>query len=757
MDYTFNTLNDKDFEILSCDLLSKLFEKHVERFKQGRDGGVDGRFFSDSKEEVIIQCKHYFKSGFRKLLSDLTKKELPKITALNPKRYIVVTSISLSRKNKAHIENVLSPYIKCQNDIFGREDLNKLLQDYPKILLDHYKIWMSSTTVLQEVLHNAVSGRSKYKIEEIQQNADKYVVTENHKKAMDHLKKNKVLIITGEPGVGKTTLAEQICIHYASQGYSFVSIEDGIRDAEDLYQKDQKQIFLYDDFLGSVYFEAVSNKKDSHVMSFIDRIRNDKKKIFILTSRTNILNSGIVYSDFFHHKNVKKNEYVLRLSLLQDIDKARILYNHLWFGSLRNSLKNVFYKDKKYWKVIKHANFNPRLIEFITDSDRYTSTVKDYWAYVLSKLDNPNEVWEKCFNVQSNDYVRTIVYFTVLNGGTISEDYLRQCYQKWLSQGNKSSNINYDFQTVVKIAANTFINRNIRYQMPEITVFNPSVSDYVVNALKQNRFDFMVYFKILRTVRSLGSLESMFNNRIIDYQRKEVIFLDLLLDSIAQQKNVNYSLICAYHCCTNKAAEDSIIKILDQCINEPEEVDEIENFLFLVSEFYNKLDVDDYDFIVDVTGVLLQEKIDIIQLNLLTEVLNIQDHFINSVVRDSVMEYLESEIKMGADSISLDQYVTVEYVPDSVWDDPDDLVAEATYNDYEIVDAIATEIDEEVLEVAKKCNFLEGSIERLILATVDIESLADDYANSLSPAGENETNYTYKNLVNDVDLLFEKS
>ena len=47
-DYSFETLNDKGFEVLTVDLLSKEFNTHIERFKSGRDGGgVDGRFLRE--------------------------------------------------------------------------------------------------------------------------------------------------------------------------------------------------------------------------------------------------------------------------------------------------------------------------------------------------------------------------------------------------------------------------------------------------------------------------------------------------------------------------------------------------------------------------------------------------------------------------------------------------------------------------------------------------------------------------------------
>ena len=77
-DYDFNNLNDKEFEVLANDLVSKKEEAVVDRYKPGKDGGVDGRFFTINGEEVIIQSKHWIKSGISALIRHLKKKRTPK-------------------------------------------------------------------------------------------------------------------------------------------------------------------------------------------------------------------------------------------------------------------------------------------------------------------------------------------------------------------------------------------------------------------------------------------------------------------------------------------------------------------------------------------------------------------------------------------------------------------------------------------------------------------------------------------------------
>ena len=273
MNYDFSQLNDKEFEILAADLMSAFFGERIERFKPGRDGGVDGRFYSDASRENILQCKHYLKTGYKGLIRKLKGEEAQKVNKLGPNKYIFITSLPLSRDNKKEIRTVFSPHIKRDDDIFGQEDLNNLLARYPQIEENHFKLWISSTVVFHRIINNAIKGRSEYELEQIRNKSYKYVQTETYGQALSILKKTLVLIISGEPGIGKTTLAENICLYFASKDYEFIDIEESLSEAENIYTRGKKQIFYFDDFLGSNYFEAIENKKDSHIIKFIERIK----------------------------------------------------------------------------------------------------------------------------------------------------------------------------------------------------------------------------------------------------------------------------------------------------------------------------------------------------------------------------------------------------------------------------------------------------------------------------------------------------
>lgn len=70
--YDFSRLNDKEFENLVIDIIKQDYKsiQNIERFMAGRDGGVDGRFYSGSNN-VIIQCKHYLNTPYNSLLLSL--------------------------------------------------------------------------------------------------------------------------------------------------------------------------------------------------------------------------------------------------------------------------------------------------------------------------------------------------------------------------------------------------------------------------------------------------------------------------------------------------------------------------------------------------------------------------------------------------------------------------------------------------------------------------------------------------------------
>ena len=525
--YDFRSLNDKEFEAVVVDLLSESFGVRLERFKPGRDGGVDGRWFIPEGGEGVVQCKHWLGSGFRKLLQHLRDHERKKLERLNPTRYIVATSIPLSRQNKRDLQAAMAPYILSDSDVLGAEDLNDLLQQHPSIEARHYKLWLSSSGTLTQLLNRAILGRSRAELQDIRDEASLYVQTANHDQALEHLGRERVLILTGEPGIGKTTLAKQLILEHVARGYDLVTIEESLAEAEAVYIEEQQQIFYFDDFLGRTYLEALKSKQDSHIAGFMKRVSRDASKRFVLTSRTNILNQGAVLSELYSHSRVTRSRYELTIKSLTLVDRARILYNHLWHSNLGVEYIDELYAQKRYNVVIRHRNYNPRLIAFILDSDKVTGVApSEYWAHVEGTLGNPQDVWRHYFSAQLSQDCRDLVYITVLNGGQIAESQLRESFLRLPARLGMHPDLNeHDFSIASRHAAGSVLERRIAGIVGRVSysLFNPSIADYVLRYLGGANL-WRYYFLCVRTLDALGQLEQLKNQPFFGPER----YIDVL-------------------------------------------------------------------------------------------------------------------------------------------------------------------------------------------------------------------------------------
>lgn len=138
--FNFNILEPKEFENFIADIVAARESKSTDSFTivntqfSGKDYGID---FKINGEEIIGQAKRYAK---HQDLFKCLKKEVEKVKALAPKRYILVVSLPIKFEKRKELAQLFSPYIKSETDIIDATDLNRLLEDHPKVLLRHNKL-----------------------------------------------------------------------------------------------------------------------------------------------------------------------------------------------------------------------------------------------------------------------------------------------------------------------------------------------------------------------------------------------------------------------------------------------------------------------------------------------------------------------------------------------------------------------------------------------------------------------------------------
>jgi adenylate kinase family enzyme len=744
-DYNFETLHDKEFEELANDVISRVKNIKVERFKPGKDGGVDGRFYQSSDNEVIIQSKHYLKSGYTKLLRHCQNTEAAKVHKLNPSDYIFVCSESLSRMQKKELASAFFPYLK-ESNVYGKEDLNDYLKAFPDIERNHYKLWLTSTNTLQILLNQSTYLDSEWGLEKIKKFSKYYARTSNHDEAKDLLEKVHSIIISGEPGAGKTTLAEQLCLEYVLSGFELVIIEDDIKDAKNVFNKMGKQIFYFDDFLGSNYLEGIENKEDSKIMKFIEAIKGDDNKRFILTSRSSILNQGRNISAIFKNKNLEQREYVLNVTELEGIDKARILYNHIYFSQLNESYIEQLYIDKRYLEIINHKNFNPRLIEFITDVQRFDLiSSPEYWDKVEESINNPKDIWEHVFHNQLKEYERVLIFIIVYFGNKIEEEVLKTTVKKYF----KSKNIlttNIQFDKAIQTLSGSLITRVIGGESIVFELFNPSINDYVISICK-NDVDLIV--DILFQLNSLKAYKSYKSSYVFSFlsnsptpdNRVKLKLLEKINEEQAFSSHFYLFVLVFEDVALNYINDDvkassinELIKIIKaEGILEEVDSETISLLKYLIE--YDDLTIESLDWLGLIQGVL--------------------DYLPSSDTLKVISELIEEFTDRH--DIDCDEIITV--VQECVWeycvDNISDYVSERA-TDFESLDSDAVKLADEMIEEYK----IEMDFSAIdLMKHVDFDSIRQEFRDDYYYEADNEKATTASPEIefNEIEDLFEKT
>lgn len=499
MKYNLDVLNDKEFEDLCKDLLDITYEVNFQIFKAGKDDGIDLLYSKKTENEIVVQVKHYVTSTFAQLKQKLINDELGNIKKMSPTplRYVVATSLPLSPKQAKEIKDILSPFVRSTNDVYGRRRLESILSKNAHLEEKYFKLWLTSTNVLKRILNNAAITNSDFHKTQILFKTKRYVMTDDFPKAVEMLTENKFLIISGQPGVGKTSLAYMLICERLSAGCELFFSDGKISEIEGLLSHDskKKQIFFVDDFLGANLYDIRNPKNaENKIISFVSKIQAFPNKYLVFTSRTTILNQANHRFESLRRSRLTiDSKYELELGSYSALNKGKILYNHLFFGVQDSGFILPFFKKEVYTSIIKHKNFFPRLIEFITDARHFnTKKFPNVVDFVFHQLDHPEEIWKHAYEEQLEDEDRFLVMSLFsLGGAQVVYDSLETAFAARYDYEIANNNVHRKpqaYRNALKKLLDGFIQAS---QLPDgqnlYSFLNPSITDYLLVYLKVDK------------------------------------------------------------------------------------------------------------------------------------------------------------------------------------------------------------------------------------------------------------------------------
>lgn len=488
IDYDFLTLSPNEFENISRDLLQKKLSIFIESFTTGKDGGIDFRYTTDKTKTNIIQSKRY--KDYTSLYNHL-KKEVVKVKRLNPDKYILTTSVGLTPKNKTEIQKLFTPYLKNTEDILGRDDLNNLLGLHKDVENKYYKLWLTSVNILEKMLHSKIYNQSSFELDEIREQVKLYVQNDSFNEAVSILKNHHYIIISGIPGIGKTTLSRILILFLLSSEFEeFVYLTDTIDDGYEYFKDGKKQIFFFDDFLGKIRFDAKNLiNADNKIVKFIEKVKKTPDKVLIFATREYILSQARHTFGAFNVSNVEIAKCILDLSSYTKIIKAQIIYNHLFFANVPQPYLQNLIENENYLKLVNHKNYNPRIIETIINrkiwehcsSEEFSKAFKSYF-------DNPESVWKYAFENSLDKFSQYTLFVLLTLGTPVLIQDLELAIKEFLVKNNYKYFIAFDsikLNRAIRELENTFITtQKDSYDGIVIEFQNPSIQDFLVNYLK---------------------------------------------------------------------------------------------------------------------------------------------------------------------------------------------------------------------------------------------------------------------------------
>ena len=481
--YDINNLDYVEFEEFCCDYIERITNKKFKLYAVGKDGGID---IESIDGNIICQCKRYSDNSS---LTSVCEKEVVKLKKLNFNEYYLLTSRNMSAPYVNKIYNIFKEYMEDKSHIISKQDINRFLKEEKNkdILQKHHKLWLLSSNILSLYLEKYVHSTSKYEIEKAKKERKYFVETKPYYDALKIIDNKRILLLTGEPGVGKSITSRMIIYYMLTKynDYKFIfTPTNNVTKIIESMDDDAKEILFMDDFLGQTC-DNIDLQNLKEICFLLNMIKLNPNKKIIMNSRITIFNKVKNEENEFNKllKEINLDEYTISIDDISIVDRARIIYNLLYVNQIPYN-EFIIIKEK-YNSIIYHKSFNTRIIDY--SIIQYKENSKNHlYDLIIQNLDNPKDVWKSEFNrIEAIDKI--VMYQLYSLGDNFVPYYaLKESINNYLFKFN-INNFNYaNFNDVVNRLNKSLLTINIIEGKKHLKVLSPSINDYIQSELNNN-------------------------------------------------------------------------------------------------------------------------------------------------------------------------------------------------------------------------------------------------------------------------------
>ncbi len=488
--FNYMNIEPSEFEEICHEILEKITNQNFRVFGKGQDGGIDIQ--SNENEKIIGQAKLYINSTPSVTVYNI-KNEFNRIKYKEIEQYYLFIGRELSPESVQKIYDTFKNYMKSKENIYTIKEIDELLhkEEFQDIVRNHVKLWLSSTNVLELIANRNIFFDCDTLFYGIEKELELFVQTDIYNECKSILEEKRNLLILGAPGIGKTITSKMLALYFAQKGY-IVRYTDA-RNLNELksaisLDNDKKEFIFLDDCLGQSYLE-LHEQNENDLIRFIKYVHNNPNKMLLLNSRITVFQEA-TKRKFDLEKSIRnKSFYIQEINIegLSRLEKARILYSHLQNKNVPEEYKKQIFYNEKYMKIIEDSSYSPRIIDYMTDENRYSKIEPNkYVDEILNAFAKSEYVWKDEFKYRIDKQDRIFLYTLYsISAYKVKENVLKQAFFKRLEIESVDTTMSI-YEDTLKRLNESFIKIIVKDNVRYIAVVNPSVNDFLSNILNEN-------------------------------------------------------------------------------------------------------------------------------------------------------------------------------------------------------------------------------------------------------------------------------
>ena len=509
----------------------------------------------------------------------------------------------------------------------------------------------------------------------------------------------------------------------------------------------------------------------NELLSIIKHVNIYKNKLLILNSRITIYREAQARTpelvNSFENKEYKV--YVLNMDAISELEKALILYNHLFFNCIDNQHFDAVKKDKNYLKIIRHPNYNPRIIEFVCNKNRYENIrPENYYEFIIENLNNPNRVWADEYErrLSAVDRILLLTIYSLTNT-TVQMSLVKQCFEHRIQHTHGIDLTVNQFANSLSRLQKSFVKIVDQKGQQMLSMTNPSINDYLASYLLEN---------VLEKANIIDSCISVRQyKRLLDNEKFETkiasAFSDKSIVEFCFENHMQKSAYISFYVATHKVLDSEYKQFIDFYLSDIDDINIYErnnvcaeNIIKLLMDF----DICEYyqinNYFIDILN--LEKLLSFFNLEELVKVISYIDCLYKDECRYYYIEMAKSAIKedtewycsdISSENYDIDvgsilescTYCHEEYGPDVDTYEAAEQIRKQISD--QVMDEVIGFIDNLPLDLQPEKGFLDG-------LTIDIsgcDELVDSYIKSDYDVDDmykdsNRTDY------DEIDLIFNR-